>query len=160
MITAYSVKLIAQVCHEANRAICEAAGDHSQRSWDEAEEWQRDSAIKGVYFALDNPTAPASAQHDAWASDKVAAGWTFGIVKDAEAKTHPCLVPYDQLPFEQQAKDYVFKAIVGRFVLPERIDPPFDEKGSVPVSAEYIAWINNVLSRAREIDAENRHLLG
>lgn len=103
---------IARVCHETNRALCEAFGDHSQKPWDEAEGWQRDSAIKGVEFALLNPDAPPSAQHDAWTADKVAAGWVYGEVKDATAKTHPCIVPYEQLPPEQRAKDYVFRAVV------------------------------------------------
>lgn len=103
---------VAKVCHEANRAICEAAGDHSQKPWAEAEAWQRESAMTGVMFARNNPAAPAAAQHDAWMADKIAAGWVHGEVKDAEAKTHPCIVPYDELPFDQRVKDYVFRAIV------------------------------------------------
>lgn len=103
---------IARVCHEVNRAICEAAGDHSQEPWDQAEQWQRDSAIKGVQFAVQNPNAPASAQHDAWMADKLADGWRHGEVKDAQAKTHPCIVPYDALPFEQRVKDHTFRAVV------------------------------------------------
>lgn len=103
---------IARACHEANRAICETFNDHSQKPWAEAEDWQRDSAIKGVQFALDNPDAPPSAQHDAWTADKLAQGWRYGEVKDPAAKTHPCLVPYEDLPAEQRVKDAVFKAIV------------------------------------------------
>ncbi len=102
---------IASVCHQANKAICEAFGDHSQVEWDKAERWQRDSAIRGVEFAYDNPDAPPSAQHDAWLQDKAADGWVYGPVKDAAAKTHPCMVPYEQLPPEQRAKDYVFQAV-------------------------------------------------
>lgn len=105
-------QVIARVCHEANRALCEAFGDHSQKPWGEAEQWQRDSAVRGVRFALDNPEAPPSAQHEAWLADKVADGWTYGPVKDAAAKYHPCCVPYEKLPPEQKAKDYVFKAVV------------------------------------------------
>jgi hypothetical protein len=108
---------VARVCHEINRAICEAAGDTSQRPWLEAEAWQRESAIKGVEFAVANPNAGASAQHDAWMADKIADGWVYGPVKDAAAKTHPCLVPYDQLPFEQRVKDHTFRAIVKTMVV-------------------------------------------
>lgn len=103
---------IAQICHEANRGLCETVGDNTQVNWYAAEPWQRDSAIKGVEFARANPDAPASAQHDAWTRDKVADGWTYGEVKDATAKTHPCLVPFEQLPPFQQAKDILFRAIV------------------------------------------------
>jgi len=108
----FSITTIAQICHEANRALCEATGDHSQQPWTFAEEWQRESAIKGVQFAIDNPDAPDSATHDSWMADKLADGWTYGPVKDANAKTHPCLVPFDQLPPDQQAKDPLFRNIV------------------------------------------------
>lgn len=106
------IELVARACHEANKAICEASGDLSQKPWDDAEEWQRDSAIKGVEFAVLNPDAPASAQHDAWLKDKVEAGWVWGEKKDATKKTHPCMVAYDKLPLEQKIKDHVFKALV------------------------------------------------
>ena len=39
-------------------------------------------------------------------------GWTWGPVKDPEKKQHPCMVPFDQLPREQQAKDFIFRSIV------------------------------------------------
>lgn len=104
---------IAQTCHEANRALCEAFGDNSQVGWKDAPQWQRDSAVAGVVFCLANPNAPPSANHDNWLEEKLRAGWTYGPVKDQEAKTHPCFVPYSALPDDQKAKDYVFKAIVG-----------------------------------------------
>lgn len=103
---------IAQVCHEANTAYCRVIGDYSQKHWDEAEQWQRDSAIKGVEYAIANPNAPASAQHEAWIEDKVASGWAYGPIKDAAKKEHPCIIPYDGLPIEQRLKDSLFKAIV------------------------------------------------
>lgn len=104
---------IARVCHEANRSLCDGLGDISQVSWDEAPDWQRDSAVNGVRFNLENPDAPASASHDSWLAEKEATGWKYGPVKDAEKKEHPCFVPYQQLPIEQQAKDHLFKAVCG-----------------------------------------------
>ena len=103
---------IARVCHEVNRAVCEAAGDTSQKPWPEAEQWQRDSAVRGVEFAQANPTAPASAQHNAWLADKEKDGWKYGPVKNPEAKEHPCFVPYGQLPENQRLKDEMFGLVV------------------------------------------------
>lgn len=103
---------IAKACHEANRVWCQANGDNSQKPWDEAEQWQRDSAVKGVEFRINNPDAPESAQHDAWMADKIADGWVYGEVKDAEKKTHPCIVSFFALPEFQQKKDALFCAIV------------------------------------------------
>lgn len=103
---------IAMVCHQANKAFCEANSDFSQQNWEDAPQWQRDSAVKGVEFRINNPDSPHSAQHDAWMADKVAEGWVYGEVKDADKKTHPCIVSYEQLPEFQQKKDALFQAIV------------------------------------------------
>ena len=87
-------------------------GDNSQLAWEDSPDWQRDSALNGVSFNLTNPDAPASASHDSWLEEKRLAGWKFGPVKDADKKEHPCFVPYEELPKEQQAKDHLFKAVV------------------------------------------------
>lgn len=108
-----TIEDVAKVCHEANRALCETSGDLSQLPWELAEEWQRESAFNGVVFCIQNPDAPASANHDAWLEEKRVTGWKFGPVKNPETKEHPCFVPYAELPPEQQAKDYLFKAVVG-----------------------------------------------
>ena len=103
---------IAMVCHQANKAWYEANDDNSQKDWHGAEEWQRQSAIMGVEFRLGNPNAGKDSQHNAWMQDKVNDGWVYGDVKDAVAKTHPCIVPFEQLPEFQQKKDALFCAIV------------------------------------------------
>jgi len=103
---------IAKVCHEANRALCAGLGDNSQLPWEDAPQWQRDSAVNGVRFNIDNPDAPASASHDSWLAQKREEGWQYGPVKDPEKKEHPCFVPYEALPAGQQAKDHLFKAVV------------------------------------------------
>lgn len=103
---------IARVCHEANRALQAIHGDPAPSpGWVDAPEWQRESAIEGVAAAKAGAT-PAE-QHAAWCDSKRRDGWRHGPVKDAEAKTHHCLVPYAELPPEQQVKDHVFVAIVG-----------------------------------------------
>jgi len=104
--------MIAMVCHAANRAWCQANGDDSQKSWDAAEDWQRASAIAGVMFRIDNPSSGDDAQHNAWMADKVQDGWVYGDVKDGDKKTHPCLVPFNQLPEFQKKKDALFCATV------------------------------------------------
>lgn len=107
---------IARVCHEANRAFCASLGDHSQPDWFSAPQWQIDSARAGVRFHLDaragGRKVPPSASHDSWLAEKARDGWTYGPVKDAETRQHPCFVPYEQLPPEQKRKDYLFGAII------------------------------------------------
>lgn len=100
----------AQAAHEINRIWCQAHGDDSQVQWAEAPEWQRQSAIQGVESALAGSTPEE--QHLLWAAQKVKEGWIYGPKKDPVQKVHPCLVPYADLPPEQQAKDHLFIQIV------------------------------------------------
>lgn len=115
-----NIEQIAKIAHETNRAYCASIGDTSQPTWEDAPDWQRSSAIKGVQFHLDaharGITPKASASHDSWLEEKAAAGWTYGPVKDAEKKQHPCFVAYNELPVEQRLKDYLFGAVVAAFV--------------------------------------------
>lgn len=103
---------IARVCHEVNRAYCQSIGDDSQPSWEDAPDWQKDSAIKGVIFHLHNPDAGPDHSHNEWLKEKEETGWKYGPVKDPEKKEHPCFIPYEELSTEQKAKDYIFRSIV------------------------------------------------
>lgn len=43
--------------------------------------------------------------HDLWARQRLDDGWTHGPQRDDRAKTHPCLVPYADLPDSEKAYD-------------------------------------------------------
>jgi hypothetical protein len=103
---------IAKTCHEANRAYCRSLGDFSQSSWQEAPEWQQKSIISGVCAIIRDPQITPEDSHQNWMKQKILDGWTYDVIKDITAKTHPCLLPYDKLPKEQKAKDFIFGAIV------------------------------------------------
>lgn len=107
-----SVDQIAELCHETNRAYCRLIGDNSQLPWSDAPERQRQSAVLGVEFHLAKPDSKPEDSHNSWLAVKRAEGWTYGLVKDAQAKEHPCFVPYEDLPVAQQAKDALFIAVV------------------------------------------------
>lgn len=102
---------VAKICHEANRAYCQTLGDLTQPSWENAPSWQKESAIEGVKFHLKKPRT-VDDSHNNWMAHKIAAGWKYGPVKDADKKEHPCMVPFDELPYAQQFKDGLFLAIV------------------------------------------------
>lgn len=105
------INRIARVCHEVNRAYCQALGDNSQPAWENAPAWQRESARMGVDLHLSGDFGP-EASHISWMNQKIDDGWTYGPIKDATLKQHPCMVPFKQLPVEQQAKDFIFRGVV------------------------------------------------
>lgn len=112
----YFAEDIAQVCHDANASWCRVMGDNSQPSWESAPEWQRNSAIVGVKFHISSPDAKASSSHESWVKQKVSDGWKYGPEKDPDKKEHPCIVPFESLPFNQKIKDFIFRAIVHAFI--------------------------------------------
>ena len=103
---------IAIIAHEVNRSYCQSHGDFSQPPWDDAPEWQKESAVNGVRFHRENPDSTPEQSHEKWLEEKADNGWKYGPVKDAEKKEHPCFVPYDSLPVTQRAKDYIFIGVV------------------------------------------------
>ena len=103
---------IAEVAYMINRAYCYALGGTSVPEWKDAAEWQKESALNGVQFHIENPNVTPSVLHENWLKDKAKDGWKYGKEKDVNKKTHPCFLPYEDLPAEQKAEDYLFKQIV------------------------------------------------
>jgi hypothetical protein len=64
--------------------------------------------------------------HDLWAAQRMQAGWTHGPQRDDQAKQHPCLVPYADLPDSE--KEYDRAAALGTLkailALGYSIEPP------------------------------------
>jgi hypothetical protein len=104
--------LIARTCHEVNRAYCVGVmSDHSHQPWDQSPDWQRESCYEGVLKHYHNPSFTPEDSHRSWMAKKIDEGWVFGNLKDVNAKTHPCLVPYHTLHIHDRTKDAIFSAI-------------------------------------------------
>lgn len=43
--------------------------------------------------------------HDVWAENRIAQGWKYGECRNDEQKTHPCLVPYEELSEDEKEYD-------------------------------------------------------
>ena len=126
----YTHEQIAGVCYEANRALQDVLNDaHVPPPWQVMTPAEREPYVAGVRFALSpgpwwrrllaaiaGRSGPVwrtpREQHDQWMAYKLADGWSYGAKVDELARTHPCLLPYDQVPDTQKAKDKLFQAIV------------------------------------------------
>lgn len=111
-----SIYDLAAIAHNVNRAYCNSLNDNTQSNWKYAPEWQQKSAIAGVKAHIEKPDMPPWASHESWLKQKQADGWVYGPVKNELKKEHPCIVPYSDLPPEQQAKDYIFGAVVAELI--------------------------------------------
>ena len=43
--------------------------------------------------------------HEVWAESRINQGWKFGELRNDELKTHPCLIPYENLPDSEKEYD-------------------------------------------------------
>jgi hypothetical protein len=79
--------------------------------------WERDEAFRAqfrdVIAMMCGPDRKSSPEelHDDWVRAYEAMGWQYGPVRDPQAKTHPDMVPFDDLEEREQAKDAVFVAL-------------------------------------------------
>lgn len=64
--------------------------------------------------------------HEVWAAGRLSQGWTWGPERSDPQRTHPCLVPYEELSEEE--KDYDRHTAIGtlKFILKKgfSIAPP------------------------------------
>ena len=107
-----AIEPIAKVCHEVNRAYCMALGDDSHAAWESSPEELKNSTRSGISFCIENTNSTPEQIHQNWVKEKIQAGWVYGAVKDAQLKTHPCIVPYSELPERDRVKDSLFRAVV------------------------------------------------
>jgi len=105
-----AVLLCARVVHAAVEAL-NAEYNELTLPW----EASRDSVIAGIRRLCLEPRETPAENHAAWMAYRVAEGWTYGPTKDPVAKTHPCMVPFEQLGPFQRSKDGLFIAIVSEF---------------------------------------------
>jgi hypothetical protein len=103
---------VAEHVHEVNRAYCRAIEGNVPVSWAEASPEHRASLVNAVEITMANPEMTPADRHANWMRVKRAAGWEYGPEKDVEAKLHPCMVPFDELPRAQKAKDSICHAVV------------------------------------------------
>ena len=47
----------------------------------------------------------AKSTHDHWALERLDAGWTYGASRNDDKKTHPGLVPYEELTEDEKEYD-------------------------------------------------------
>ena len=59
-----------------------------------------------------NRSADAEALHEDWVRAYEKMGWVYGPVRDTEKKTHPDMVPFNDLPKDERDKDEIFLALV------------------------------------------------
>ena len=72
----------------------------------------RISIEESVKREMENPAKSPAESHEKWLKARIDDDWVWGPHKSQEMKTHPCIVPYDELPPVQKFKDTIFSKMV------------------------------------------------
>lgn len=103
----------ARAAHEAIRTLqIENKEPNVASPWKTVGQDIKESCYIGIDRVIENPNITSEALHDSWIVTKTEQGWTYGEVRSEEAKTHPCMVPYADLPPFQRLKDAMFRNVV------------------------------------------------
>lgn len=70
-----------------------------------------DSSLKELVEAMARNT------HDVWSAGRMKEGWKYGPMRDDALKTHPCLIPYEQLPESEKEYDCMTSLSTLKFIV-------------------------------------------
>lgn len=105
--------IAARAAHEAIRTLqIENKEENIASPWNEVPQDIKDSCYIGVERVIANPNVTDEELHDSWIETKESQGWKYGEVRSEEERTHPCMVPYSELPEYQRLKDAMFRNVV------------------------------------------------
>ena len=78
-------------------------------SWDNRDKDFRTQFVEIVKKQCSNDKfSSAEAAHNSWWQEYKDMGWTYGEERNAKKKTHPDMVPFDELPKSERDKDEIF----------------------------------------------------
>lgn len=86
---------ISKIAHETMREYKESLGEPLP-AWDNAAQWTVQQFMN---------------IHNEWMRQKIASGWKYGPVKDAEQKTNPLLIPFNNLTVQEKIKDSLMSEV-------------------------------------------------
>ena len=101
---------ICRIAHEANRIVQRINGEEVDGPWEQISKAKQTSTIAGVTKVMEGETPEEL--HESWVYHKLKLGWTYGPEKSEDKKTHPCMVPYNQLSRNDRVKDHMFQNVV------------------------------------------------
>lgn len=117
-LTEASILIAAKTAHEINRQFQLYNKElNPSVPWSLASKAIQESAISGMRAIISEPDLTSEELHNKWYEFKKAQGYTYGKIKDDELKTHPCMVPYWDLPADQRFKDKLFRTIAKNLLL-------------------------------------------
>lgn len=103
---AHTANLLYSLQHETSVSVCDPI------EWTDMSDEAKAGSVSGIVDMIKNPVLDGREAHDIWFANKQAAGWKYGPAKSNEHKTHPCMVPYDELNIWDKTKDDLYICVI------------------------------------------------
>lgn len=105
----YLGELFIQILNQIRKANGEHDCDENFNTFSNVE---KDDLIKTIeniiyVYVVKGEWLKAVNIHNIWFNSMKEKGWVYGVTKDYELKTHPCLIPFNDLNFYQKLKDEI-----------------------------------------------------
>ena len=115
-----------------------------------------------LHLSEDEIETMARVEHIRWCWDKILHGWIYGKVKDERRKTHPAIIPYEDLSESEKEKDRELVRLVPALlqdvdydvfhVNPEKIS-------KLPYAIKPLSSIRRILDETKKMNAHIRSLV-
>ena len=112
-----SIEQIAEIAYGVNRLYCLQIEDCKPPCWNDIDDEKRRSYMAGVQSIMSDPGQRPEQTHQLWMASLYKDGWKYGKIKNAKKKEHPCFMSFQDLPEEQQVKDYLFNSTVNSLLM-------------------------------------------
>ena len=104
---------IAEQIYEATRIEAEWSNRRIvPEPWNERDDAFRKQFVDIVAQYMKGKIPTPREAHISWMEKYFEMGWVYGPVRDTSKKTHPDLVPYDDLPQDERDKDAIFLSFI------------------------------------------------
>lgn len=104
---------IAELIYEATRLEAEwSKRPIIPEKWNNRDEAFRNQFVDIVRKYIQDGIPTPEEAHNSWMESYFKMGWKYGKERSVENKTHPDLIPFDELPKEERDKDAIFLCLV------------------------------------------------
>ncbi len=111
---------------------------------------------------VDEIETMARVEHLRWCWDKILHGWHYGIEKDSKKKTHPGIVPFDDLSDSEKEKDRELVQLIPSLLQDigyEAVSVSRERIGRLPYATRPMSSIHRILEETRRLNDQIRNAL-
>ncbi|HBE41472.1 MAG TPA: hypothetical protein DDW27_09755 [Bacteroidales bacterium] len=118
--------------------------------------------VSTLHLSEEEIETMAKVEHIRWCWDKILNGWFYGEIKDTRKKTHPSIIPYEDLQESEKEKDRELVRLIPALLKDigyEAFPVNPDKIGKLPYAIKPHSSIHRILNETRKMNTQIRKLV-